>query len=223
MENSLIIWVLIISSFVTYFIISMVYKKLGVHNLQSALLTSNGLRLLNLKHILGIILFGVVFYSIIPDLRILVNIIVIPRLPILLSFLAILFLSSYVSYLSVKNNVFKNSQISNYGISNAWGYFIIRFTFLFCYEFFFRGVLLYSFIELVSLHLAIVYCTILYVLIHIFDSRKEILGAIPFGIILCLFTYLTSSVWYAFFIHMALSAVYEISMFYSLTLNKSTS
>ena len=65
---------------------------------------------------------------------------------------------------------------------------------------------------------AIFYSTILYVLIHIFDSRKEIIGAIPFGIVLCLFAYYTNGVWYVFIVHMALSAVYEISLFYHLTI-----
>ncbi len=223
MENSVIIWVLIITGFSIYFLISMAYKKLAVHNLEHALLTTNGLGLLNLKHIVGIILFGVVFYVIHPDLRVLINTIEVPRMPVLVSFLSILFLSGYVSHLSVKNNTFKNVNISPYRFSDAWLYFVIRTVFLLCYEFFFRGILLIQFLEFSSVYLAGVYSTLLYVLIHIFDSRKEIMGAIPFGIILCVFTYLTRNIWYAFFIHMALSSVYEISMFYSLTLKKSTS
>ncbi|MFC4723389.1 CPBP family intramembrane glutamic endopeptidase [Geojedonia litorea] len=222
MENSIVIWVLMTTSFMTYFIISMVYKRLGIRNLECALLTSNGLRLLNLKHVVGIILFGVVFYAITPELRSLINTIEVPRIPVLLSFLTIFFLSGYVSHLSVGNNTFKKDHISHYRFSKAWVYFLIRFTFLLCYEFFFRGILLYKFLEIGSVYASILYCTVLYVLIHCFDSRKEILGAIPFGVVLCVFTFLTNSIWYAFFIHMALSAVYEISMFYSLTLKKST-
>ena len=99
----------------------------------------------------------------------------------------------------------------------------IRFAFLFCYEFFFRGVLLYKFLEFSSLSMAVFYSTMLYVLIHIFDSRKEIIGAIPFGVVLCLFAYFSRSIWYVFLIHLSLSAVYEFSMFYYLTLkNKAT-
>jgi len=58
----------------------------------------------------------------------------------------------------------------------------------------------------------------LYVLIHIFDSKAEILGAIPFGIVLCLFSYFTNNIWAAFIIHSTLSGVYEVSMFNHLTL-----
>ncbi len=217
MNSSLIIWILISTSFITYFIVSMVYKKLGIHNLQSALMVNNGLRLLNLKHGLGIILFGIVFYTILPELRYLIHIIEIPRLFLLLLFFVTLFSSAYLSRVSVKKQLSKIERASCYNLSNASVYFMIRFVFLMCYEFFFRGVLLFKFLEYNSLFVAIFYSTILYVLIHIFDSRKEIIGAIPFGIVLCLFAYYTNSVWYVFIIHMALSAVYEISLFYHLT------
>lgn len=179
----------------------------------------NGLRLLNLKHLLGIVLFGLLSYVVIPEFRFLIETIEIPKLHVLILFLFVLFLSAFASHSSIQNqdDIYQN-QINQYGFSHAWMYFIIRFTFLLCYEFFFRGVILYMFLDITNPILAIFYCTILYVLIHIFDSRKEIIGAIPFGIILCLFTYYTNSVWYAFLIHLALSSVYEISTFYYLTL-----
>lgn len=224
MNTILNIWTLIGISFATYFIVSLVYKKLGINNLRTALLSTNGLRLLNLKHILGIVLFGILSYISIPEFKYLVTSIEVPRLPVLFLFLIVFFLSAIVSYLGIQNeNGIRETYITHYGFSNAWSYFIVRFTFLLCYEFFFRGVLLFMFLDFESLPIAIFYSTILYVLIHIFDSKKEILGAIPFGIILCLFTYFTNSIWYAFLIHMALLAVYEISVFYYLTLkNKAT-
>lgn len=221
MNSSFITWILIAVSFTSYFIVSMVYKKLGVNNLQSALLVTNGLRLLNLKHVLGIILFGIIFYTIFPELRFLIVVIEVPRLHLLLPFFVIVFLSAYLANSSIKGQDLK-SYVSDYNLSNAWVYFIIRFLFLLCYEFFFRGVLFFKLMEYQSLFHAIVYCTILYVLIHIFDTKKEIFGAIPFGIILCLFAYYTNNVWYVFIIHIALSAVYEISMFYTLTLKNKT-
>lgn len=218
MSSSVIIYILISISFITYFIVSMVYKKLGVHNLQSALMANNGLRLLNLKHGLGIILFGTIFYALLPEFRFLINTIEIPRLHLLLFILLTLFLSAYLSNNSIKIKMLKDTHVSGYNFSNAWVYFAIRLVFLLCYEFFFRGVLLFQFLEFTTLSMAILYSTILYVLIHIFDSRKEIIGAIPFGIVLCLFAYFTKSVWYVFFIHISLSAVYEITLFYTLTL-----
>ncbi|WP_242117796.1 CPBP family intramembrane glutamic endopeptidase [Aestuariivivens sediminicola] len=223
MSASHIIWILISISFVTYFIVSLFYKKLGIHNLQSALQVHAGLRLLNLKHGIGIVLFGIIFYIIVPEYRFLVRVVEVPGFTVLSLFLLTLFLSAYLSRVSIKNQISKIGKVGLYHVSDAWPYFAIRFAFLFCYEFFFRGVLLYKFLEFSSLSMAVFYSTVLYVLIHIFDSRKEILGAIPFGVVLCLFAYYTRSIWYVFLIHLSLSAVYEFSMFYYLTLkNKAT-
>ncbi|WP_223551157.1 CPBP family intramembrane glutamic endopeptidase [Aestuariivivens sp. NBU2969] len=212
-------WVLIVICFVTYFVISMVYKRLAVHNLKSALTTTNGLRFLNLKHLLGIVLFGMLSYTMIPELNYLVDTIQVPRIPLLLIFVFIFMLSAYVSYLSISKQ-FEEDIVgcADYGFVHAWFYFLIRFTFLLGYEFFFRGVLLFKFLEFTTLPMAIFYATILYVVIHSFDSKKEVLGAIPFGVVLCLFAYYTNSIWYPFLIHLSLSAVYECYLFYHLTL-----
>ena len=161
MNTSVIIWVLITVSFTSYFMVSMVYKKLGVNNLQTALLATNGLRLLNLKHVLGIILFGIIFYTILPELRFLIDVIEIPRLHVLLPFFVIIFLSAYLSNASIKKQMLKNAHVSGYNLSNAWVYFIIRFVFLLCYEFFFRGVLLFKFLEFNTFFMSILYSTIL--------------------------------------------------------------
>ena len=224
MTNSeTIIWVLIGISFSTYFIISMVYYKLGINNLQKALITTNGLRLLNLKHFLGIVFFGVLFYITIPELRDLLDTFEIPRLYVLIPLLFVIFLSAHIANFTFKKQHRKDVSVSHYNFSSAWVFFSIRILFLLCYEFFFRGVLLFKFLEYNSVFLAVVYSTLLYIIIHIFDSKKEILGAIPFGVTLCLFTYFTDSIWYAFFIHLTISAVYEVSMFYYQTLKISES
>lgn len=194
--------------------ISWVYKRLGVWNLQQGLLVINGLRLLNLKHLLGIVLFGILFYIFKIDIRFLVDTIEIPRLPILLMIFAVMVLCASIAYSSFKSSFSGTEGFSDYDILDAFIYFVIRFSFLLCYEFFFRGVLLYTFLENNSLFIAIFYATLCYVISHTFDSKKEIIGAIPFGIVLCLFTYTTNSIWYAFIIHLSLSAVYEMSLFY---------
>ena len=46
-----------------------------------------------------------------------------------------------------------------------------------------------------------------------FNSKKEIIGCVPFGIILCLFSYYTNSIWPAFFIHATLSLAHELTVF----------
>lgn len=218
MNGSNIIWTLLGIIFSTYFIVSLVYKKLGINNLQKALLVCNGLRLLNLKHLLGIVLFGIIPYIMMPEFRFLIETLEIPKLYVLIPFFLVLFLAGYVSFINVqKQQSIPGVEEHCYSFSSAWFYFVVRFAFLLCYEYFFRGVFLFKFLESNSLLLAITYSTVLYVLIHIFDSRKEIFGAIPFGVVLCLLTYLTNSVWYPFLIHLVLSAVYEITIFYHLT------
>ena len=219
MNNSVIIWAFIGIVFPTYFIVSFVYKKLGIQNLEKALFVVNGLRLLNLKHFFGIVLFGILSYIMIPEFRYLIEPVEIPKLHVLVPFLLVLFLSVYVSLSESKKHLsnFENTKYLHH-VTAALLYFSVRFVFLLSYEYFFRGVLLFNLLQHNSIVLAITYCTILYVLIHIFDSKKEIFGAIPFGIILCLFSYFTNSIWYPFLIHLALSAVYEISVFYNLTL-----
>ncbi|MFD2726845.1 CPBP family intramembrane glutamic endopeptidase [Hyunsoonleella rubra] len=212
------IWVFISVAFLTYFLLSWVYKRLEIVNLENALVVRNGIRLLNLKHSLGIVLFGVLFYMLMPDLRYLITTIEIPRLQILLPFIAVLGLCAWISWTSAnRTNHFSESE-SYHNKSEAWAYFSIRFTFLFCYEFFFRGVLLFALLETFDLAFAIACCTLAYLIIHLFDSKKEIIGTIPFGIVLCLLAYETQTVWYVFILHLTLSAVYEISIFYHQTL-----
>lgn len=217
MNTSVITWMLIVVSFTIYLVVSMVYKRLGINNLEKALMTTNGLGLLNLKHLLGILLFGIVFYLFLPGLRYLVEYIEIPRLKILLPFIIIFFLISYLSNVTFQKAVLKNIIVSDYSFKSALFYFIVRFTFLLCYEFFFRGILLFKFLEFYPPYFAILNSAFLYALIHVFHSQKEFFRAIAIGILLCVFSYLTGSIWYSFFIHMAICAVYEISMFYYLT------
>jgi len=214
---------LIAASFIVYFIISYAYKILKIQNIEAALKTKGGLLLINLKHILGILLFGLVFYFIIPEYRFLISSFKIPELNISLLLLAIVIISAILAFSSLKKNLKNITERSRYSVNKIWEYFIIRVVFLFSYEFFFRGVLLFTLIDTYGLTKAIIICTSLYVLIHIFDSKAETLGAIPFGIVLCLFSYFTNNIWAAFIIHITLSGVYEVSMFKHLTLKRNKS
>lgn len=218
MRNIENIWVFIGVVFITYFLLSWIYKKLEVGKFEQALQARNGLRLLNMRHGLGIVLFGIVFYILCPDLRFLIVQIEIPRLYVFLPYLAILFISGYMSHLAAQKVNNSNENIDQYAYEHPWSYMVFRCVFLFCYEFFFRGILFFTFLDYFSLIEAISLTTLLYLVIHLFDSKDKIVGTIPFGIILCLITYETQSIWYAFVLHLILSAVYEISIFYNKTL-----
>lgn len=222
METSVVTWILIAISFTTYFTINTVYKRLGVNTLRTALLATNGLRFLNLKHLLGIILFGVIFYVIFPEYRGLVEVIEIPRLHILIPFIVILLLGAYLSRVSFKKENFGCTNINDYSTVGVWTYLTLRFAFLLCFEFFFRGILLFKILEFERPIFAIISSTFLYVLVYVFDAQKKFFRAISSGILLCVFSYLTKSIWYPYLIHLTFSAVYEISMFYDLSFKKST-
>lgn len=219
MNNSIQIGLLIIVSFTIYFVIGYLYKLQNSNNLEASLLVKNGLLLMNAKHFIGIILFGLVFYLLFPQFRFLILTLKIPNLTIVVSFFIILFISVYLAFKSAMKHI--NNSVQKYSLSSShiWEYLIIRIVFLFSYEFFFRGILFMYLLEFTSLFMAILVATSFYVFIHIFDSKLEIIVTVPFGVILCLFTYYTNSIWFAFLIHTTISLVYEISIFSHLTLN----
>ena len=80
--------------------------------------------------------------------------------------------------------------------------------YLFGYELFFRGYLLYSARDFMSVPAAIGLNLIFYALGHSLKGWREILGSIPFGLLVCGLTISTGNIWSAFIIHgtMALSA-----------------
>lgn len=219
MENIAQIFGLISACFITYFIISYQYKILNIRNLESALLSGNGLILINIKHLLGILVFGSGFYLLFSDYSYLLHLPEFSGFKIVLLFILTVVVSAIVSFKSVKKHIVDNKNYSQYNFNRAYLYFAMRLVFLLCYEFFFRGVLFFTLLEWNGLGTAIFITTVLYMLIHVFDSKEEVFGALPFGIILCLFSYFTNSIWAAFLIHITLSGVYEVSIFNHLTLN----
>jgi membrane protease YdiL (CAAX protease family) len=85
------------------------------------------------------------------------------------------------------------------GNSMAWTLYLLA------YEFLFRGFLFMGLIPYFGLWGSLAVNTALYSATHIPKSMKEAVGAIPFGIILCLLTYNTGSIFIAFVVHVALA------------------
>lgn len=75
------------------------------------------------------------------------------------------------------------------------------------YELLFRGFLFFTSLAVIGLWPAILLNTLLYSLVHLPKGKREILGAIPLGFVLCLITYSTGTIVTAVIIHiiMALS------------------
>lgn len=217
MENTANLNYIIATTFVVYFLLSYAYKISKIRNIEEALFINRGILLINLKHSIGVVLFGVLPYMIAPEFRYLITIFEQPDWQIFILGIVVLVLSAFLAFNSARRNSKKRTERSSVTYIQAWNYFPIRILFLFAYEFFFRGVIFFSLLPYFDLYKSILITTVLYVLIHSFDTKAEILGAIPFGIVLCLLTYFTNSIWIAFGIHTTLSVVYELNIFKLLT------
>ncbi len=112
-------------------------------------------------------------------------------------------ISSLAAAKEVKHdNIIPHSQLSFY--------IITRVFFLIAYELFFRMQLF----EVCLLHFstasAIGINVMAYVLAHVFSSRKDLIGSLPFGVILCSITWYAQSVYPAVIIHLCMALPYEI-------------
>jgi len=78
-------------------------------------------------------------------------------------------------------------------------------TYLFGYEFLFRGVLLFPLVEAIGLWPAIAVNIGMYSATHIPKGLNEAIGAIPLSIVLCLLSVSTGSIWIAAIVHIAMA------------------
>lgn len=83
--------------------------------------------------------------------------------------------------------------------SISWGFYLLG------YEILFRGVLLFPLVPVFGLYPAIAINTIIYSLVHIPKGLGETLGSILLGIVLCLLTLKTGSIFIAFMAHLFLA------------------
>ena len=86
-------------------------------------------------------------------------------------------------------------------IINALGWAL----YLFGYEFLFRGVLLFPLVDQIGVWPAIAVNIALYSATHIPKGLEETIGAIPLGLVLCLLTLASETIWIAFLVHLAMA------------------
>ena len=77
--------------------------------------------------------------------------------------------------------------------------------YLFGYEFLFRGVLFIPLEDALGVWPAIAINVALYSATHIPKGLDETLGAIPLGVVLCLLTLASGTIWIAFIVHLAMA------------------
>jgi len=84
-----------------------------------------------------------------------------------------------------------------------------RIIFLITYEWFVHGLLLISCCAWLGISRGIIINTVLYVVLHIHKNKKEMLGCIPFGLLLCAFTIWWQSIWPAIIFHLQIAIINE--------------
>ncbi len=114
-----------------------------------------------------------------------------------------------LAYLSAKKpkNLLNYPQIRskiwtrNLVLVNAFGWAI----YLLGYEMLFRGVLLIPLADHIGIWPAIAVNIAFYSATHIPKGLGETIGAIPFGLVLCILTLLSGTIWIAFFAHLIMA------------------
>ena len=81
--------------------------------------------------------------------------------------------------------------------------------YLIAYELMFRGFLLFSCARAFGAWPAIIINTSIYALVHVPKGAKEGIGAIPLGLLLCIITLQTHTIWVALLVHWVLSLANE--------------
>ena len=100
----------------------------------------------------------------------------------------------------------------------SWGLYLLG------YEFLFRGILFLGLIPFTGLYPAIAINTILYAAAHLYKGKKETLGSIPLGILLCMITAETNTIWTAFAVHWIMAGNNFVwSHYYGKKINKLSS
>lgn len=100
-------------------------------------------------------------------------------------------------------------------VQQAIFHIVLRTVFIISYEWFFRGCLLFICINAFGIFSAVAINILLYSLIHSFSSKKELIGSVVFGIVLCAFTIWCKTVWPAIVLHWLLSFSFDSILLHS--------
>jgi membrane protease YdiL (CAAX protease family) len=95
-------------------------------------------------------------------------------------------------------------------LKNAIGWAV----YLIGYEFLFRGILLFPLVGEIGVWPAIAINTALYSATHIPKGIEEAIGAVPLGIVLCVLTLMTGTLWIAIIVHIAMAWTNSFSSVY---------
>jgi len=108
-----------------------------------------------------------------------------------------------VNYPQIRAKIWTKKTV----VINAAGWAL----YLFGYELLFRGVLLFPVAGHLGIWPAIAINIALYAATHIPKGMSETIGAAPLGLILCILTLSTGTIWIAFFVHLAMALTNSFS------------
>lgn len=196
--------------YVLLFLLCFFVRKMKSENLESEKVQAGNWALLHIRHAGGIIIMVLIPLIFIPGIQ--KGLLNWPRdinqfqvITFMITGLAIFILTAKAVD-KVENKIIVVKSKSSV---NALVHILLRNSFLVSYEWFFRGLILFSCVSAFGIMPAVLINLFLYAFIHSFSGKKEFLGSIPFGIILCGFALWWHSVWPAILLHMLLSASYE--------------
>jgi len=114
----------------------------------------------------------------------------------------------------------KIKRIHNTGMkqANLVIYFSGRIIFLFLYELFFRGVLLFSLISLAGNVVSVLVNVALYTGLHVHSCKDELIATVPFGILSSVICIWANSIWPAVILHIVVALTAELMM--AISINK---
>jgi CAAX prenyl protease-like protein len=101
-------------------------------------------------------------------------------------------------------------QVSPGSLISLRKYVLMRIAFIIMYEWFLRGLLLTETMVWIGVTPAILLNLSVYILLHAHKSRKEMIGCIPFGLLVCGLTIWWHSILPAVVLHLQLCLAYEL-------------
>ena len=207
MKNNELIWILALSYTVMLLIVAVVNKlRPGItfhHNL-----CPRNFGALNYVHFIGFVIMLIIPFIAAP-------------LPVFLfsfpdkispgqtmTFLLCFFAIAFFPWKDFSDSHHKTHEASS-SLPPVLLYASLRSAFLVSYEWFFRGLLLWSLVLSLGTIWAILINISLYTLMHIHKNKNELIGCIPFGLLVCVFTLWWQSVWPAIIFHLEITMIRE--------------
>lgn len=183
-------------------------SKKGYNSTVDVILKKGRLAVLNQRHLISAIAMAaaVLYVGLANDDGLLLAL---PNSKAVVVTIALCILACTISIRTARKAL-RQQQLPPHAVGDPKTYLLIRALFLALYELFFRAVLLSFCIAIAGVPVAILINLVLYAIAHAFSTRQELIGTIPFGLLLCGLTLFSRSIWPAVLIHLLLGLPYDV-------------